>query len=324
MATDRVKVFISSTWIDLRREREFVAVECRRMGLEPLYYPESSIAGSNVREFIARVQESHVVIHLATRPSRFVEAELESAEALGIPVIELAERHPLDGGTGVRISDQAIERRARTQGFQRQFDTLDELSSAVRDGLSYVLARRFASILSVKAFGEDAYDKARLSIQAAHFRLATVQETSTLVLGPRHGRELSERRFLHELQRLIDSVLTGHREVQIVHVMDGNATRSGWDDTETYRESAESSAWLRSRLDDIEASERVAIAVSGGPLTATIVADASLEMSTVLGRRYYVWLSEVGGAAHDMWEIVRNLTLSPAISLRDYLDSLGT
>lgn len=320
---ERVRVFISSTWANLRREREYIAAVCRDLALEPMYFPENSLAGSNVRDFIARVQESHIVIHVATQPSAFVDAELEAAEALGIPIIELAERQLLADRSGTKVTDEALARRRRSLGFQRDFDTLEELGEAVRTGLSAMLARRFGSVLSVKAFGEDAYDKARLSIQAAHYRLATVQETSTLVLGPRHERQLSERRFLEELQRLIAAVLDGSRDVQVVHVFDGGTTKEALNAKEMYRASEATIAWLLDRADAIEAHEKVTISVSDGPLTATIVADSALEMSTVLGRRYYLWLAEVGGAAHDMWEVIRSMAESPTQPLTTYLRGLA-
>lgn len=320
---ERVRVFISSTFQDLQREREYVAMVCERMGLEARYYPESSVAGTGSREFIDRLSESHILVYIATRSSDAVEAELKTAEFYGIPIIEIAEVAGSYAGDGKRISPVAVERRSKAKTYQASFETLGELDTRLSSALGAVLWRRFASALELNPFGDEAYKQATRSIQSAHYRLGTAQETSTLFLGARSSHPIAEGRFYEEMVGLLQDLLAGKRDVDFIHVFDAEQTAHEFWTSETEYPDRQAALRLMNDLaDQIEAHPRVQVAPVAGPITAAVINDASLEMATRLGERYYLWLNEVGGAAKDLWDIL-NIVSRKGESLPSFLERVA-
>jgi hypothetical protein len=81
--------------------------------------------------------------------------------------------------------------------------------------------------------------------------------------------------------------------------------------------------WLITRKAILAPIPNLTLRGVGGPLTASVVHDASLEISTVLHKvRYCLWLEEVGGAANDLWNVLEDMS-QHGTDLFDFVDGLS-
>lgn len=322
--TDAIRVFISSTFNELRAEREFAGMVCQRMALEHKAFPEQSVPGSG-RDYIEELLKSHILVLLVqTKQSKHVDEEIRVARANGIPIIPF---HKV-GRRSSRARPQAsrwAERLKKHHGFEfiHEFDSLAELEDGLRRGLSRVLFKRFSSPLRFQPWSADVYEQARDFIFFAGTRLAISQETSTLVLGPHVERRMQERKFYDALVELMEDVLGGSSQVRFLHVFGLNPTLQAFsNDAASYPRRNDAVKKLRSLERRISASDRIGIYAVDAPVNAAIVGDAAFQMATVYGDRYYAWVHEFGAGANRLWEILETLGASKGLSLKQFLASL--
>lgn len=313
-------VFISSTFKDLRLEREYASMVCQELGFDVRFFPERSPGSSPIHEYMEHLQECHVLIYIATGHSNAVERELNAARRLGIPTIEMARVDPVSGAP----TPTAMARRKVSPRFQVTVGSLADIRQQLRTALLEIIYKRFESPKRLLSFKPDAYSMATKAVDKASFRLGIVQETPTLILGPDKGKYVEERTFYEALQIAIDNVASKKRQLEVIYLFDAKRTRDEIArNPDRYPNLADALKWLQGHRTAIRSNRHVNMRGIDGPLSASFVHDASLEISTVLhDDRYYLWLDEVGGAANDFWMVLERLS-QRGQDLFDFVDSLN-
>lgn len=270
---------------------------CEEMGFAVPRFPEDTVIATYERGYLDELHSSHLLVWIATRRSPAVEAELQTAQELGIPILEFTER-------GRRRQYREMPR----SRFAGNFESLHELREKLRAALARFVYERFTSGYALETLGgRDIYDRAAQASRSVSTRLGMVQETGTILLGPRRDRLVPEKAFLDALQKLI--LRSAKRaDVRVIYVLHADATRAELKKNPSkYPGSADALAWLRKHEDVIRSSSTVTIGAASGQLSAAVVHDSSIEMAMTLHGRYYVWLNEVGRAANDLWEMMQTL-----------------
>jgi len=137
--TNKVKVFISSTFTDHTHDREFIEMICKEMNLDAKLYPEHSTPGRR-REYLDSLSNSHIVLLLVPeRESGPVQEEIECSRNNGIPIIPFFKVKP-----GAPTSYESVKKRA--QKFKMDHATehacvyskLEELGRGVKKGIAVI------------------------------------------------------------------------------------------------------------------------------------------------------------------------------------------
>ena len=317
---DQIRVFISSTYSDYRFDREYVAMQCRQMGLEPRMYPDMGTAGAR-KDYLEVLQECDVMVLLIpARDSDAVAEEIRLARANGIPFVPLVRSQPALSTRGARLAKRQAEylRENRVEHIS-DYESLDQLGTAARDGIARVIHRRFTSPMHFVRWTSNVYQQAARFLYLAGSRVAIAQQTSTLVLGPKKGRIRYENEFYTEfLQRIKEAVEQG--EPRILHVFDGEATADEWNGhKDQYPRWEEAQSELRGILPSIKDPGQVKIACSKQRVTAAMVGDASFQVCAMYGNRHYAWVHEFASGANELWEILDELA-EDRMEMGDYLD----
>ncbi len=278
-------------------------ITLEEMGWEPRLFPEHSVPGELVTGFMQQLRECDVLIYIATSESEWVERELEIAESMGIPILELAPLRDLED------SDVATRRRAKASTYQATYDSLVELGGAVRSGIASIIKRRFDALSSVRPLGDETYHAARSYVEQAYDRLAIVQTTSTMVLGPRRDRLSEESQYLKEVQRRIDGVLSDtDKRLTIFHQFDLSQTLSQLTlAPDLYPEADSALSWLEGRIQDIAGCDAIQIAGMRDRQTPQILQDSTMAVALEQADQV-LWLEnrEVGLAARRIWDRILN------------------
>ncbi len=327
----RPTIFISSTFSDLRYEREFVAGVCGEMGFDVLFFPEHSTTGEGQRDYLTSENDAQILIYLVTRESDAVKEELELAEELGLFVVQLARVEEL-GDEATAISEYATSLRGGAR-YQDVFRTLAELRTKVREGVSEAVARRLSDRGGLAEWNPSSYETAAGIVRAGNRRFGLVQDTSSLLLGPKSGRLSEERKFLDSVRSFIGRVVdsrgprsvqgteedisaTKWPEVPFIHVFNASATteaiRTGeYPFMDEYREILEDSYLPLVR------EGRIAICGIDLEVSPILVCDDSCEIGTRLADRiYYGRFSAYGSSASRLWGALQETSIS-GTSLHD-------
>lgn len=321
--TDRVRVFISSTFNDFKLEREYISMVCESMSLEVKMFPEQASPGTRT-EYLEELIKSHILVLLVpTRLSEPVEEEIRVARANGIPLIPFFKFVSTRNRGGREISKRAEQfKRQHGAEFGFQYESLRDLESGFRSGISWILHKRFSSPIVFKAWGPDVYEQARRFISFAGTRFGFCQQTSTLVLGPRFDRLLQEQSFHQEVLGVLKRIINGERHMEFLHVFSRSLTLDAWSNqADQYPQSRTAVDQLRSIETQIRSNKHVKIVATDHDVNAAIVGDASFQMAVVYGSRYYTWVREFGTGANELWRILDGMT-SNDIPLGDFLTQL--
>ena len=302
---DTLQVFVSSTFNDLRREREYVKMTLLELGWEPRLFPEHSVPGESVTGFMQQLRDCDILVYIATEQSEWVERELEIADSMGLPILELAPLRGLDK----TASEVAVRRRGRASTYQATYDSLAELAEAVRLGISSIVKRRFDAFSSIRPLGDDTYYTARAYVEQAYDRLAIVQTTSTLILGPRRDRLSEEAQYLNELYRRMERIISGVDErLVFVHQFDLSHTLKELTQApDLYPEAESAIAWLERHIEELNANDRIQIAGMQDRQTPQILQDTTMALALEHADQV-LWLEnrEVGQASRRIWDRITN------------------
>ena len=315
--TSQFRVFVSSTFEPLRTEREFLQLCCDEIGIEAVGYPEQSIAGSGKRQYLLELQRSNVLVLLMGPLSPAVREEITTAGQFGIPILPFVRRER-EGHRSEWPVDAEMYLRETGADFVAEFDSLSSLRSKFRSALFNVLAERSSSSVRLHEWTSTVYEQAHSLIHAVNSRLAIVQDSSTLVLGPRVSA--AERRVYDYVTSMIEEILSGDRDIQFVHLFNIESTVAALaQPDQTYPFRAEALERLRRLADECDGSDSVIVRAVSKPLTAAVVCDNSFEIATTFGTRYYMWLHEFGFAANQLWDTFESLVVD-SISLGEFVD----
>jgi isopentenyl-diphosphate delta-isomerase len=308
---DRLRVFVSSTFADLRLEREYLIEVLTQMGLEPVLLPELSAPGDFATGFLRELDESHLVIYLVTRKSKAVDRELLRAKEIGLPVVELAQKP---------ASRLARKRRESIPHQQGEFGNLHELRAKVEEGVATAISRRFAATSSMKFLGDDVYNSCQLYVDRAQRRLGIIQRTSSLILGPRRDRLEEEGRFLRALQKRLDGIKAGDDPMlEIAYLFHRDDTlRELRENASAYPHARDAIVWLRAFGEPAHAGIRV-LPVSEAT-TPLVLMDSTLSLTATIGRNLWFEQLEAGRASLATWDQLVNVSESGPLSLRSVLE----
>ena len=277
------------------------------MGFEVLAFPERSAAGSSTRSYLEFVNEANLLIHMPTYESPAVAEEVALAERSGIQVLPLLPTR-VDPSTGLPTATAATRESRSGSRFAKYFSSLKELREEVRKALSDAMARRFGSPSTLTEWNADSYRGAARSVAYAFSRLAIVQSTSSLFLGPRADRVSQEEEFLRELDNLAVK-LTGRKrpgisknfKLTMLFNIDDTADVV---DSVDYPDVAQRRDVFRNLYTKLDGKPGVVVAGVHTGVSPVIVYDNSFEMGTeVCGRRFYGRFPEYGHAATQMWDV---------------------
>jgi len=167
--------------------------------------------------------------------SAAVEAELESAQRLGIPAIELALEHRVSDGSFARL-EGAKTMLGKYRRYQRAYRSLADLEAAIESAVSEVFAHRWTSAATLGTFGGTVYESIAMSLFEASYRYGAAQETSILVLGPRQSRSVFETQYFDALRSRIERCLSGEADdFHLIHIFSAQRTLQAADSTEYKR-----------------------------------------------------------------------------------------
>ncbi len=316
--SERVRVFVSSQYHALRTEREFAELVLREMALEPLLFPEHSVAGESQFEFLRRLEtDCHILVYIISEPSENVNEELARGQELGIPVVSLI-KLSRDPSTDAFVpTSHALEERSRSVSFSGSFYDLKGLQSQLRTGVAAAIARRFSATTQPKSLGNDAYYEFRSMVDQAQLRLAVVQQTSTLLLGPRVDRWAEEGQVFSAMRRKIQDVVRPQRtdeigpQLEVIHVFDREATLLELsNNSSAYPQAQEAIEWVRELLGAITESPAISILPARHPMSPMILFDAALACAVSTGKLLWFEQRDSGRTANVVWDQLRNAVAS--------------
>ena len=301
--SEGLSVFISSRVAGMRYIRDQVLWVCEDLGLEAELYPEDSPAGSGVVTYEQRVAQADIVVSLLTEDSEPVLREREIAREKGKPIVLLA---PLfEVGLGNLQSTEDARRAAKGQEFVAAFENLPELERNLRFALTRLIARRFSHPKGIKPWGKSAYMDASELISGGSRRFAVLQQTSSLVLGPRADRDQIEGRFLEGVREIIDRALESESASVLIAWSEEATLSEISENALQYPRALDAMAWLEERIERIEQSERVFVGAIRGGVSPVVIRDETVEVGIALGDRYYLHHEEVGEMAESIWRELR-------------------
>jgi isopentenyl-diphosphate Delta-isomerase len=303
---DRLRVFVSSTFSDLRLERQYVEEVLNRLNHTALLFPEHSVAGEATNEFLIHLEKCDVLVYVSSRPSPWVERELARAAELGMPIIELTESVSDDDGYPAGPTHYARQRRRSITRFQATFGSLPELRKGIEQGLGAVISRRFSLASSIRPLGDDVYYRCQQDVENAQEAIGIVQRTASLVLGPRLGRRSQEDRFIKALRaRILQACESGQPE--IIYLFDRQATLAELEaHPDQYPRAPEAVGWLREALPAIVDADNVHVVGVSEGFTPLVLQDTTLNLAANVGRNLWFQQREAGRSASMTLDELRN------------------
>lgn len=309
--SDRVRVFLSSRFIAMYEHRQHAQTVIRELGYEPVLCPEGAVAGEPNAEYLRRLRGSDVVVVLIDEESDAVERERSLARRDGKPTVELVAATVPDSLHGRTFTDFARGQVAGRRDFVGHYSTLAELSDGIRDGLVRVAAEAIRSGARIRSLGDDTWREISENVELAVERLAIVQDTSTLFLGPRKDRFNEEALALELMQRRLEGVANGRDDrLTIVHLFDSERTLRELAIRPDQFPAAEAAlAWLEEMVEIASGNENIKIGATNERVTACVLHDQNL--SSVTWMKSQLWREErdVGETNAALWAKVLNLAL---------------
>ena len=187
--------------------------------------PERSAAGSATDAYLNDAGEAHFLVVLLTQETRpAVFAEIQAALKAGAHVAAFSLRYPpyLRAGEAWTPTPEEVSIRDNDL-FVRDVSSIVSLERQVDSSMAHLLAKS-AFKLRIKDFKQN-YDLANEWLSASVIkRVALVQQTSLLALGPRKGERDESRSF--QLFEQVLKAASGRAKArpQFVHVLDLDLT----------------------------------------------------------------------------------------------------
>jgi Domain of unknown function (DUF4062) len=332
----RPKIFISSTFSDLTNEREFVGQVCEEMGFETLSFPEGSVAGTGTRDYLLHERDAQILIYLISGTSEAVDEELQLARKLGLFIIPVSRSKDVPD-TALR---SVVAKTITDMRFEKSFDSLVSLKIAIRSGISEAVALRLDDRRSLTEWSTASYGAAAQQVASVTTRFGAVQDTSSLILGPKVGRLSEEKEFIETVdafvrrmrKRLDDrpktrsrpnkksaptkSALEQWNEVFFIHLFHdlntwNTLTVDSTKVTKQYPFASDRSEVLKELYIPLMKAGLIAFAGVSEDVSPILICDNSCEIGTKLaGRVYYGRYSEYGPSAGNLWGALREEALN--------------
>jgi hypothetical protein len=316
-------VFLSSKIDGLEHVREFAGMVLQSMQLQVENYPDDAAGGSKGAD-LAAVQRSQLFVLLIRDeiPDR-VRQELDEATRLGLPVIPLAMEVRTSNRRGREVSAAVAEyRKAFPKEFVASFKSLSDLERRLRLAVQWLIRTRMASKLRFEPWGPDVYDKTTSYVRLAEERLAVVQSTSSLILGPHRLRHVWEQHFEDAVWQALD-IRAKKSALQVVYIFSAAETA---EEVISHRADYPKLADVCARIDRImalTATGTIKVVASRQQVQSALVADDSFGVSLVFGQRYYAFAQNFRAGANDLWEHLSHLPDSDALDAATFAREYG-
>ena len=212
-----------SSMASVHAEREVIADDLRQVFDTVVQAPERSVGGSRSNDYLEHASSSHFMVVLLGQSSRpAVKSEIEYARKRGCEIAAFTLQYPPFLERGQAWTRTAEEDSIREMGiFVKPVLSITELRKAVKDSLALFVAnsvnrfrmtdfrQNYATAIDWMGFGEIK-------------RVALVQQTSILALGPRIGK--SDEREAHTLLCEIAKAAKRAQGPEFVHIFNKRAT----------------------------------------------------------------------------------------------------
>jgi hypothetical protein len=267
-------------------------------------------------------------VYLISGTSEAVDEELQLARKLGLFII------PVSRSKDVADKDlrSVVANRITDIRFEKHFDSLATLRTAIRSGISEAVALRLDDRRSLTEWSTASYGAAAQQVASVTTRFGVVQDTSSLILGPKVGRLNEEKEFIETVdafirrmrKRLDDkpkgvgkksmkepSVLDQWNEVFFIHLFhDANTWKTFKSESKQYPFARDRFAVLKDLYIPLMKVGLIAFAGVTEDVSPILICDNSCEIGTKLaGRVYYGRYSEYGPSAGNLWGALREEAL---------------
>jgi len=224
-------VFISSKDM-LKQERGTVERVIRSLDMNPIRTETSEwFATPDSKEYLTRIGNSNIVVLIvdlaakiedvnSARYYQYVKEEVDLAFSLGVPVLAFFK----ETNEKSRKEINAFVNDVQYKLFSHTFRNSTELSKSVRASLLNELFRKYTYRPALLTSSKKIYKETTSLVNNCKYRLYLSQQTPTLLLGARAGRDYEK-----DLYNKIKSLITKNkrnRKLEIVLLYDSAKTNA--------------------------------------------------------------------------------------------------
>jgi hypothetical protein len=314
----KFKIFIASKADELKQEREFLSIICDYLGFESHRAPEESHAGANIREYLETLQQSNVmVLVLGDVPSEYVDEEITEARRCGIPILPFFKINQ-----DSKISTAAEKFKAKyPMEFGGDFSTLSELKAKFEYALSRIINSFFITDNGLEHWSQDVYDKARLLIVQANWRILIIERTSSLILGPRIG-QLKQESFTEAIWEKIQNLTKKKIDYELCYLFNAKETRKCVDDVKKYNQFEKYFKKFRLFIEEHSHDQRILMEATKENITSAMVGDYSYGMSLEVASRVYTFGYNQHKISNSLFEVGKSLAIKSNGQLNEFIRSV--
>ncbi|MCW4029735.1 MAG: DUF4062 domain-containing protein [Candidatus Bathyarchaeota archaeon] len=202
----KIRVFVSSSLLELENEREMALETINQLNMEPVMFEQLPAMDKNLESaYLDEIKNSNIFVAILWKDlTEAVEKEFNTAIELGVPVLLLVKTITyreartqklesfLSGNTQIELN-QGIQ----YVPFRKKFRTLRELERELKEGLMNLVSSRFIEPALTSTSIETTWKTAINVIKNAKRRLLIVVKTPQMLLGLRpYGSE--QKNYLEE------------------------------------------------------------------------------------------------------------------------------
>lgn len=316
----KLRAFVSSTYQELEDERDVIEIVTEDLNIELFRAPEKSLSGTALKAYLRELRESNIMILiLAEKVSDFVDEEISTARECGIPILpffKLIKRRDK-----YELSNVAKKFREKySMGFSAEFKNLLELRDKLTKGLSNIIGARFESTTGLCGWSPSVYREAKNLITDSHWRLLLIENTSSLILGPRIGHT-DELRFIEAMRKKIESIAASPSTFNFYYLFSANETLKDLG-KEVYQKKDEGKAYFLKIVEKYKDDNRIKISCVPESINSSMVGDYSYGISVNIGDRLYTFGFDQHKIANELFDIGNSLFEKHKRELLKFLDKL--
>jgi hypothetical protein len=224
-----LNVFISSKDM-LRQERDAVEKVIHSLNMNPIRTEvDKWFATPDHEAYLKEINKSNIVVLIVDLAAKFdnsdkyyhfVKKEINRAFALGKSVLAFFKN--TNGKDREKVDDFIND--VQHKLFAHVFKDTNDLSEAVKESILNELFRKYVHRPTLLSSSKNIYMETCSSIDKCKYRLYLSQQTPTILLGPRNGRDYEK-----ELYKKIKNFITVNKKnknVEIVFLYDKDKTEA--------------------------------------------------------------------------------------------------
>lgn len=293
----------------LAAERDLLRLEMKKLFADRIdVLPEDSVAGTDADVYLQKARDaSFIVILLTQEESDAVLSEVEIALDNNIQVAAFSLRYPPHSIPGTEWLPTRSEELLRRAGvFVRSVNSITDLQTQFWRAVANYLAtatERYQHSSSHKN-----YDLFKDWLQVRPKRIALIQRTSTLLLGPRKDRQDEidcNDSIKSHLERMISA---NDRGIEFLHVFSKDQTRKAFaENRDSYLLQERSSLLSRRRSPKKSSPFIVKITGVGNEISPCLVVDNKVVLGSSLGGdNNMMSIIQEKSTASYVWRVLNN------------------